>query len=160
MHDTFVPLAEYLRAPVAAPAEPPALETDAPSVEVMPGEEDALVEEALAEIRRFRAALADALDLRVERLLGDIAASVLARELRIAPADLRAVVTRELALAGEPPLKIRAHPDDCESLEAWGAVVADSAMRPGDVTIELRGGTIAATLGVRLERALAAAAIA
>ena len=65
--------------------------------------EDAALEEALADIRRFRAALADALDVRIE-VAADIAAGVLARELRLAPADLRAIVARELALAGEPPV--------------------------------------------------------
>jgi flagellar biosynthesis/type III secretory pathway protein FliH len=161
MHDTFVPLAEYLRVPVAAPEEPSAGEDDAPDVDTGPHGEDAFVEEALADIRRFRAALADALELRVERLLGDIAASVLARELRTASVDLHAIVARELALAGESPVKVRAHPDECESLAAWaGAVVADPSLCRGDVTIELRSGTIAATLGVRLDRALAAAVIA
>jgi flagellar biosynthesis/type III secretory pathway protein FliH len=161
MHDTFVPLAEYLRGPVATPAEPIAPETEEPDVEAHPHAENVPVEEALADIRRFRAALADALDLRIERLLGDIAAGVLARELRIAPVDLRAIVARELALAGDPPVKIYARPDECELLTAFeGNVAADPGLRCGDVRIELRSGTIDATLGCRLERALAAALLA
>jgi flagellar biosynthesis/type III secretory pathway protein FliH len=161
MHDTFVPLAEYLRGPVPAPAEAVVPEVVEPEVETNALAENAPVEDALADIRRFRAALADALDVRVERLLGDIAAGVLARELRIAPVDLRAIVARELALAGEPPVKIHAHPDECELLGAFeGNVVADPTLRLGDVRIELRSGTIAATLGCRLECALAAAVLA
>ena len=158
MHDTFVPLADYLRGPVPAPAEPIVAAVDQPGIDAMPLAEDAAVEEALADIRRFRAALADALDVRIERLLGDIAAGVLARELHLAPVDLHAIVARELALAGEPPVTIHANPDECELLQAFaGSVVADPALRRGDVRIELRSGTIAATLGCRLERALAAA---
>jgi flagellar biosynthesis/type III secretory pathway protein FliH len=161
MHETFVPLAEYLRVPVA-PVTPS--ENDGPDghvAEVLPEIEELPLEEALADIRRFRAALADALDLRVEHLLGDIAASVLARELRVAPADLRAIVARELARSGELPLRIRAHPSECDALNGLdGAVVADPGLRRGDVAIDVRGGTIAATLGCRLERAIAAAATA
>jgi flagellar biosynthesis/type III secretory pathway protein FliH len=161
MHDTFVSLAEYLRVPAAIPAEPIVPEVGECNVETNPPDENVPVEEALADIRRFRAALADALDVRVERLLGDVAAGVLARELRIAPVDLRAIVARELALAGDPPVQVHAHPDECELLRAFeGIVVADPALRRGDVRIELRSGTIAATLGCRLERAIAAAAIA
>ena len=125
----------------------------------MPPPDETQLEEALLDIRRFRAALADALDLRVEHLLGEIAASVLARELRVAPADLRAIVARELTLGGEPPVRIRAHPSECEALNGLGdAIVADPGLRRGDVAIDVRGGTIAATLGCRLERAIAAAA--
>lgn len=160
MHDAFVPLAEYLRAPIPDSPEPVAPEADEPDVEAstFADAESAGIEEAFSDIRRFRAALADALDVRIERLLGDIAAGVLARELLLAPVDLRAIVARELALAGGPPVKIHARPDECQLLQAFeGAVVADPMLRSGDVRIELRSGTIAATLGCRLERALAAA---
>ena len=159
MHDAFVPLAEYLRGPVAAPVEPVAAGVDESGIDAHPLAENAAVEEVLADIRRFRAALADALDVRIERLLGDIAAGVLARELHLAPADLHAIVARELALAGGPPVAIHAHPDECELLQAFaGRVVSDPALRCGDVTIELHSGTIVATLGCRLERVLVAMA--
>jgi flagellar biosynthesis/type III secretory pathway protein FliH len=164
MHDTFVPLAEFLRGPAAAPLEPIAAEPGEPGepdIKEHPPVENVPLREALADIRRFRAALADALDARVERLLVDIAAGVLARELRIAPVDLRAIVARELGLAGEPPVKIHTHPDEYELLSAFeGSVVADSSLHRGDVRIELRSGTIAATLGCRLECAIAAAVLA
>ena len=158
MHDTFVSLTEYLRGPAPALPEPMSIESEPPNAEAAASDDEVSpVEETLADVRRFQAALADALEVRLEGLLGDIAAGVLARELRIAPPDLRAIVERELALAGEPPVRIRAHPDECESLQAFDSiVVADPAMRRGDVTIEVRSGTIAATLGCRLERALAA----
>lgn len=158
MHDTFVPLGEYLRGPVPAPAEP-VVAVDEPAVDGIALGENAALEEALADIRRFRAALADALDVRIERLLSDVAAGVLARELHLAPVDLRAIVARELALAGEPPVTMYANPNECELLQAYaGCVLADPALRCGDVRIDLRSGTIVATLGCRLERALAAVA--
>ncbi|HTA39570.1 MAG TPA: FliH/SctL family protein [Candidatus Acidoferrales bacterium] len=159
MHDAFVPLAEYLRVPVAPVVLGEVEICDEPVAEMLPQQDEVAVDEALAELRRFRAALADALDLRVEMLLAGIAASVLARELRLAPADVRAVVARELALSGESPIRIRAHPSECESLSGWdAAVVADPSLRRGDVSIDLQSGTIAATLGCRLERAIVAAA--
>jgi flagellar biosynthesis/type III secretory pathway protein FliH len=163
MPDGFVSLAEFLRAPEVEQREPVPFAVEAcsdPLPDSIESEEDPDVgEEALSAARRFRAALADALDARVERLLGEIAASVLARELRLAPADVRAIVIREIELAGEPPLKIRAHPTECAALHDFEClVVADAALRRGDVAIEVRSGTIAATLGWRLERALAHAA--
>lgn len=155
MHDTFVPLADYLRGPAVPPPEPVPAETDAHETKDTACDEAAPLEEALAEVRRFRAALADALEVRIEALLGDVAATVLARELHIAAADVRAIVQRELALAGESPVRIRAHPDECERLRGFeGIVFSDPAIRCGDVVIELQSGTIASTLGCRLERAL------
>ena len=158
MHDTFVPLAEYLRAPAAAStceaveeAQPPG-EHDA---EIVAADGEGALEDALAEVRRFRAALADALDARIEVLLREIATTVVGREIGIAPADVRAIVAREIALAGEPPLKIRANPFECDALRRAGyAVAADPAMRRGDLAIELRSGTIDASLGCRLEGVL------
>jgi flagellar biosynthesis/type III secretory pathway protein FliH len=180
MHEIFVPLDEFLR---PAHASPPAKERvdgappgeslrDAASVREAepPGkpsagqgacafaesaEYEAALDEALADIRRFRAALADALDAKVEALLGEIAASVLGRDLRVAPLDVRAIVERELALAGGVPLRVRAHPGECAALHGVAcAVVADASLRRGDVMLDLRAGTIDATLGCRLERAL------
>jgi flagellar biosynthesis/type III secretory pathway protein FliH len=156
MHDAFVPLAAYLRSSEPAPVAPAEEERDEPAA-IADVQRDTPAGDELAEIRRFRAAIADALDLHLDRLLTGIAAGVLARELRIAPADLQAIVARELAQTGEPPVRIRANPNDCASLAAWdGVVVADATLRGGDVAIDLRSGTILATLGCRLERVLAA----
>jgi flagellar biosynthesis/type III secretory pathway protein FliH len=163
MLDAFVPLAEYLHA--RAPQPPleaeigEALAGEPHPCAETPVDEHAACDEMLAEIRRFRAALADALDARVEDLLREIAAGVLARELRLAPADVGAIAAHELALAGGPPLRLSAHPDECAALSAFACpVVADPTLLRGDLVIALRSGTIHATLGCRLERALASAA--
>jgi Flagellar assembly protein FliH len=160
MHDTFVSLHDFLRVP--EPQCDPLVECtsdEEPIAEALLESESSPSEDILSDISRFRASLADALDARVEHLLCEIACSVLARELRLAEVDLRAVVMRELELGGEPPLRARAHPDDLASLNGCGcAVVADAALRHGDVVFELRCGTISATLGCRLEGALASVA--
>jgi flagellar biosynthesis/type III secretory pathway protein FliH len=160
MPDAFIPLSEYLRAPAF---EAVAIDEPSPAQEAVaaPEADDAVetLERALSDLRCFRAALADALDARLERLLLDLACSVLARDLRLAPADLATVVAREVERAGEPPVRLRAHPDECSALGAFGCpVVADPTLLRGDVTLDLRSGTIRSTLGVRLERALAEAA--
>jgi len=159
MHETFVPLAEFLRRPAS---EPPLFEAEREqelTCEPTAEDEASPIEEVWSDVRRFRAALADALDVRLERLLCDIAVSVLARELRLVPADVSAIVARELDLAGEAPVRVRVHPDDRSALAPMECeVAADPGLRRGDVAIDVRSGTISATLGCRLERALANAA--
>ncbi len=111
---------------------------------------------ALSEVRRFHAALADALDLALEGLLRDLACDVLARELSLAPADVAAIAARALArYANDSPLRIRVHPEELFRLDGFEVpVVADSELRRGDVAIDVRCGTIDAGLGARLQCAL------
>lgn len=151
MHDAFVPLAQFLQPPdvhVAAVEEP--------LIVVSESVERSELHAALSEVRRFRAALADALDASVHDLLCDIAADVVARELRLRPAELRAIVLRARErFAAEEPVALRAHPDDCNDLcDGDVAVVPDPALRRGDVMLDVRSGTIDATLGARLESVL------
>jgi flagellar biosynthesis/type III secretory pathway protein FliH len=111
-------------------------------------------------IRRFRAALADALDVAVQRLLAEIAENVLARELTVAGADVAAVVakTRE-RFSSERVLTVRVHPRDRNVLGGLEIdSVIDETLVPGDVIAELRSGTIDLRLRARLESALAACA--
>ena len=147
--DEFVPLDAYLQAPerareVLAVPEPPQPE---------------LVREALHEARRFRAALADALDAARDRLVRDLASDVLARELACAPADVERIAQRTLArYADDEPLHVRVHPDEVALLAGFDLpVVADARLRRGDVTLTLRYGTIDASLGVRLAQVLQSA---
>src|SRR5690348_1162036 len=127
MSERFMPLAKFLRpktpeippAPLVAPAE--SVQTD--------------VAETLAAARRFRAGLADALDVALEQLLTEIAEGVLARELRIAGPDIAAIVAEALARHDDRKvLSIRAHPKDLESLAQFGGErIGDLAQRPGSV---------------------------
>jgi len=152
----FTPLATFLRtaqSPHAsvedAPSEDDALELEPPAAEV---------EAACAAARRFRAALEEALEAAVAAIVRDVAADVLARELASAPADLRAIVGNALRRYGARDLvRVRAHPDETALLSGLDlTIVADSSLRRGDVEIDLRGGTVDATLGARLASILPA----
>jgi flagellar biosynthesis/type III secretory pathway protein FliH len=157
MPDDFVPLLIALR-----PPPPPLADDCAQSRDVVRASEsaDAVpvdVEEALACARRFRAALADALALSLERLVRDIACDVLARELALAPAEVAAIAARALErYLDECPVRLRVHPDDaaaCAHLDV--PVVDDERLRPGDVALDVRCGSIDASLGARVEAVLA-----
>ena len=130
--------------PIAEPAAP----HEAESVEL------------LREVRLFRARVAEAVDLAIATLLQDIAADVVGRELELAPVAIERIVDRALArYLAEEPLRIRVHPDDAAALrEAPIAVEADPRLRRGDAAVDLRNGTVDASLGVRLDEAVRALA--
>jgi flagellar biosynthesis/type III secretory pathway protein FliH len=161
MHDGFVPLDVALRA-TDVPGSEPLSEAATGSGDVRDGRTQTNsaglgdVEDALAAARRFNAALADALALSLERLVRDIACDVLARELLLAPCDVAAVAARALQrYAGEGALRLRVHPGDvaaCAALEV--PVVGDGSLRTGDVILDVRCGSIDASLGARLETLL------
>jgi flagellar biosynthesis/type III secretory pathway protein FliH len=155
MLDEFVPLATYLRPAAAEPIfEPsPPLDNDTPDVPCARSESD----EAIRAARRFRAALADALDLGVQTLLAAIARDVLARELQLGRTDVAGIVTKALdRYAGERALSIRVHPTDLPALASIGLErIADDTLAPGDILLELHCGTIDLRLNARLEAALA-----
>lgn len=154
MGDAFVPLETLLRTTIASLPDSPATravdDADAP-------DRACRCDGEFAAVRRFRAALADALETALDILLRDIACDVLARELALAPADLAAIATAALERYGaEAPLRVRAHPDDVAALEGVAvSVAADAGLRRGDLAIDLRTGTIDASLGARLACALA-----
>jgi len=151
MSEAFVPLAVFLRAAVAEPAR------EAPPER---GELSSLApeqEEALCAARRFRAGLADALDVALPHLLRAIARDVLGRELRLRAADVGAVACGALQrLEGKEPIAVRAHPEDLDELAALELKrIPDISLNRGDVVIELRSGTIDLRLDARLDAALA-----
>jgi flagellar biosynthesis/type III secretory pathway protein FliH len=158
----FVPLTALLR-PLQTQDKPAApeieigAELDRPAVHGTPAAVEYAV--TLGAIRRFRAALADALDAAVERLLREIAESVLARELGLRPADVASIVAKARErLLDERIVAVRVHPQDREALaELQVEKIADTSLRPGDIVVELRSGTIDLRLRARLEAALAAA---
>jgi flagellar biosynthesis/type III secretory pathway protein FliH len=158
----FIALADLLRARVSrVPAEPPAraepvVETaahhDAPNDGA--GAADAAeIAASLREARLFRARLADALDDAAGRLARDLAADVLARELRLAPCDLARIVQR--VMAGAPAVRVRVAPGDAGRVTGI-AVLADPALCAGDAIVEVAGGMLDARLGVRLAAVLEA----
>jgi flagellar biosynthesis/type III secretory pathway protein FliH len=153
MPEEFIPLDVFLRPsprdPVCAEIEP---------VEKPPLPRDC--GETIRAARRFRAALSDAVDAAVARLLPGIAREVLARELQLKPADIEAISASALErFAGEKTLTLRAHPADLEVLAAVPiAIVSDEMLRPGDVVFELRSGTIDLRMDARLAAVLDACA--
>jgi hypothetical protein len=162
MPEGFVPLEVALRRTPgdetatlqihSAVESPPAASASAD----MPGDGGARDADALAGVRRFHAALADAVDASVDDLLRDIACEVLGRELTLAPADLACIAAAALRrYADDSPVRLRAHPDEMAALTGLNLpVVADCELRRGDVTVDLRAGSIDARLGTRLESVL------
>ncbi len=111
--------------------------------------------QALCAARLFRARLADAFDAALARLLRELAADVLVRELRLAPCDLAALARR---LARDVPfVRLRLAPEDA-GCGAGLPEIADAALCPGDAIVELAGGELDARLGVRLADVLERAA--
>ncbi len=156
MSEEFVALEDVLRPPRRDRTEsvPPATEpAPAPGARPQPRAPHDLVR---AE-RLFRAALADALDVELARLVPAIAGEVLARELELAPADVAAMASAALERhANDGVVRVRAHPDDVAALARAGvAAVADECVRPGGVLVEVRSGTIDASVEARLDALLA-----
>lgn len=161
MPDEFVPLHLALAKPANADASPACAEIESESTPLDAGAAettagDALTAQLGSEIRRFRAALADALQAQLADLLRDIACDVLARELELAPADVATIAAVALdRFASEAPLRLRANPADVPALA--GAAVPpspDPSLRRGDLVVELQHGTIDARLGMRLSAIL------
>ena len=150
----FVSLAEML---VRTP--PPADDRDAPPPCLASPDShvDAAAVEAcspaLRDVRLFRARLADAFDEASARLLRELAADVLARELRLAPCDLAAIVQRVQRSAPVVVVRVAAH--DAAPI-ADVPVVIDETLQPGDAILEVVGGAVDARLGVRLAQVLEA----
>ncbi|HEY8315107.1 MAG TPA: FliH/SctL family protein [Candidatus Baltobacteraceae bacterium] len=109
-------------------------------------------QELSRDVTFFHVHLREALERAVDVLLRDIAADVLARELRLAPADIGGIVERALLrYRNEEPLRIRVHPDDASAAtHASIPIELDRKLRCGDAVIELRDGSVDASLGVRL----------
>jgi flagellar biosynthesis/type III secretory pathway protein FliH len=149
MSERFVPLAAFLR-PVSPVTETP------PVVAPEPPHPD--VADAISSARRFRAALADALEAAVARLLREIAAGVLARELEMAEADIAAIAVAAVArFEEEKILLIRAHPGDLDALRRLEIeCLADPRLRRGELLFEVRSGSIDLRFEARLETAVAA----
>jgi Flagellar assembly protein FliH len=184
----FIPLADYLRPRPARENAPP----DDGKVIPLPVRrvaEDAVVErvaedpdkervsctsktsaspelvDVLRDARVFRARLVDAFDEAAARLVRELAAQVLVRELRLAPCEIAELVAR--ARERLPVLRVRVSPYDATRMHdvssdaaASGdvSVIADEQLDDGDAILEVAGGALDARLGVRLADVLEALA--
>jgi hypothetical protein len=158
-HDEFRSLASLLRAQHddpedAAPFDEPEF-TCEKITEEDASEHDEL--ELVRDVRLFHAHVMEAVDAAVDTLLARIANDVLARELALGPADVDAIVDRALArCASEEPLRIRVHPRDAARVRCGVPVAPDERLVPGDAFVELRHGSIDASLAVRITAVLGA----
>lgn len=159
MPDQFRSLASMLRAvPHAAedsvPPPVPAVQHDDIAEDDAPSHDEI---ELARDVRLFYARVMEAADAALEMLLAGIAQDVLARELLLAPADVEAIVDRALARCiADEPLHVRVHPDDAASVRCGVPVAADERLNPGDAIVELRCGSIDASLAIRLAALLGA----
>jgi flagellar biosynthesis/type III secretory pathway protein FliH len=164
----FVSLADVLRADAAASRPPfipavPTAEEEPRSMATEAGHHELVADDvahreviaAAREARLFRARLADAFDDALARLLRELAADVLARELRLAPCDVAEIARR--VLQGAPAVRVRVSRADAVG-DCGLPVVADPELHPGDAVLELTGGALDARLGVRLATVLDAEA--
>ncbi|MGC8486291.1 MAG: FliH/SctL family protein [Candidatus Baltobacteraceae bacterium] len=138
-----------------APAEP-AVAAEADTC-VATGDEscEEAVARVLGESARWYARLDDALDAACTRLLRDIAAGVLARELQLAPSEIASIIENIRAQMLGEPLCVRLHPDDAARWsDASLPCRRDDTLAPGDALVELREGSIDARFGVRLQAVL------
>jgi hypothetical protein len=108
---------------------------------------------ALHDARLFRARLGDAFDDAAARLLRELAAEVLVRELRLASCDVEALVARVRERA--PVVRVRVAPDEVAQVHGV-PVVGDERLASGDAIVELAGGALDVRLGVRLASVLEA----
>lgn len=148
MRDAFVSLERHLRPEI--PATKP-IERGTPSGEPV---------STLGEIKRFRAALADAFDVVREALLRRFSEEILGRELQLAPCDVERIARDVLeCLVEEAPLRVRVHPDDAPNVSVLEVPVhRDGGLRRGDVIVEVRAGTIDASLSARMEHVMSSVA--
>ncbi len=145
MPERFVSLASLL-AERRVPAVP------APETVVAEEPQAAPPPRAASECALFHARLREAFERTHAALLRDLAADVLARELRLAPADVEALARRLLERArDETPVAVRVSPSDRARIALDLPIETDPALRPGDVVLVVRDGTLESTLGVRLE---------
>jgi flagellar biosynthesis/type III secretory pathway protein FliH len=152
----FVPLADLLRAPAPLEPAPPAAPVVAATEESPPRPDAGAANEiaaALRDARLFRARLADAFDAAAARLVRELAADVVARELRLAPCDLARIVQRLTEHA--PVVRVRVAAADLDRITGI-PVLADPALSAGDAIVEVAGGALDARLGVRLATVLEA----
>ncbi len=159
MPERFRSLAATLLASRAPYVDEPAIEIVDEAVHVLHDpvesqydDERAIEEfELVRQVRLFRACVIEGVEAAVETIVQDIATDVLGRELQLAPVDIEHITEKALQrYLVDEPVRVRVHPDEAASISCGVPVAADERLRAGDVLIELRCGSVDATLGVRL----------
>ncbi len=165
--ERFRPLSERLLPPAVPPVEggpvaPPAyspLVAAAPDATPVAGGDPPAEAELASDVRLFRARLADMLEAHSRRLLPELLRRVVGRERAAAPCDVARLAGELLAAhAARGPLRVRVAPGDARSLRLDLPVLADPALAPGDVAIDVRDGTVDASYVARLAAFLEALA--
>jgi hypothetical protein len=150
----FVALASLLRghetgAPTAA-AEVPAAVAPPPAFAPPLAHED-----AISELVRMRLFALEAFERGVEAMLGSFARDVLARELAIAPADVRALASRALAaFHRDEPVRLVVASNDATRVTSSLPIRIDPALQAGDLVVEVAAGAFESPLAFRLSSAL------
>jgi len=152
MSDAFVSLTDFLHPAPEPPDDSATSEASSPVLAC----DDCM--ETLRGVRRFRAALADALDAALPQLLDAIAREVLARELQLGGADLAALVEAAVERFDRTSvLRVRANPADLSALDVLELErVADPSLRSGEIRIELTSGSIDLSFDTQLAAVLRA----
>jgi hypothetical protein len=154
MADRFVSLASLLRPQPEPPIEPASAAADTTdAAPVVPPAAAATPPEMLTECKVFRARLLDAFDHARARLVQDLAAEVLGRELELAPPAIDVLAARLI----EIPVRLRVSPADRERVRIDLPIDVDPSLRSGDLVLIVRDGALESTLGLRLEGAVRAA---
>ena len=153
-HAGFRPLFACIAPPQPAPLtlEPETMAVDAPP-HVAPSDNDdrAAAIAIMCDAALFGARLRESLEARLDALLAGIAREVLARELRLAPPEIRTIVNDLLAESAAPPLEVRVAPLDAARLPSGGIPVrVDAALLPGEAVLEYREGACESRLSLRL----------
>ena len=111
--------------------------------------------ELVRDLRIFRARVGELVDEALQTIVRDVAADVLARELQLEPANVQSIAESTIRrYFAEQPVRVRVSPQDAGRLACGIPVVADDSLLPGDVAIDLRSGSVDASLGVRLDAVL------
>jgi len=112
-----------------------------------------------AELARLHLAAAEALERRAASLLEGLAREVLARELQLAPVDLRALVAEALAaFHDDKPFAFVLSAEEADRFEGAVPVRADPSLRSGDLIVEVRDGAFESHLHFRLSTVVRRAA--
>ncbi len=166
MVDGFVPLARTLRAQASGPRTDATVVATASARAATPaahsnGDGDGHAPPSgLASLALVRLAALEAFERSAARVLEGLAHDVLGRELRLAPADVGALVARaRVAFANSGPVAIELSAADAPAFaeQAGLPVRIDPALGPGDVVVRVRDGAFESPLAFRLAGVLAEA---